>query len=96
MAKDNPLDIENIKEKKDEDYDLQQDATKHPEWYSCKTFDQVTDVLCYINSGDNPSNWKIALPKELIRPTVKWYHQVTGHRNKLDGKRYGLLPERQV
>ena len=64
----------------------------------------------------------------MIKPTVKWYHQVTGHpgrkrlyelihqryhnhdlrryidnfncdycqRNKLDGKGYGLLPEREV
>jgi hypothetical protein len=35
--------------------------------------------LCYTKPGDNLSNWKIALPKELITPTVKWYHQVTGH-----------------
>jgi hypothetical protein len=35
--------------------------------------------LGYTKPGDNPSNWKIALVKELIRPTVKWYHQVTGH-----------------
>ncbi len=61
---DNPLDIENFKEKQDEDNYLQQAATKHPEWYSCKTFDQVLDVLCYTKPGDNPSNWKIALPKE--------------------------------
>jgi hypothetical protein len=47
MAEDNPLDIENIKEKQDEDKYLQQAATKHPEWYSCKTFDQVADVLLH-------------------------------------------------
>ncbi len=35
MAEDNPLDGENIKEEQDEDNDLQQTATKHPEWYSC-------------------------------------------------------------
>ncbi len=63
MAEDNPLDIENIQEKQDEDNDLQQTVTKHPEWYSCKIFDQVTDVLCYTKPRDNPSNWKIALPK---------------------------------
>ncbi len=39
MAEDNLLDIENIKEKQDEDNDLQQTATKHPEYYSHKTFD---------------------------------------------------------
>jgi hypothetical protein len=79
MEEDNPLDIENVKEKQDEDNNLQQTATKHPEWYGCKTFNQVTDVLYYTKPGDNPSNWKIALPKKLIKPTVKWYHQVTGH-----------------
>ncbi len=62
MAEENPLDIENIKEKQDEDNYLQQTATKHPEWHSHKTFDQVTDILCYTKPGDNPSNWKIALP----------------------------------
>ncbi len=35
--------------------------------------------MCYTKPGDNPFNWKIALPKELIKPTVKWYHQVTGY-----------------
>ncbi len=35
--------------------------------------------MCYTKPGDNPSNPKIALPKELIKPTLKWYHQVTGH-----------------
>ena len=128
MVEDNPLDIENIKEKQDEDNELQQLATRHPEWYSRKTFNDVDNVLCYTKPGDDPSNWKIALPKELIRPTVNWYHQVTGHpgnkrlyeqirqryhnrdlrryidnfncefcqRNKLDGRGYGLLPEREV
>ncbi len=79
MEEDNPLFIENIKEKQDEDNDLWQTATKHPEWYSRKTFDQITDVLCYTKPGENPSTWKIALPKKLIKPTIKWYHQVTGH-----------------
>ena len=32
MVEDNPLDIENIKAKQDEDNDLQQSATRHPEW----------------------------------------------------------------
>ena len=79
MVEDTPLDIENIKEKQDNDNELQQSATRHPEWYSCKTFNDIADVLCYTKPGDDPSNWKIALPRELIRPTVNWYHQVTGH-----------------
>jgi hypothetical protein len=39
----------------------------------------ITNILCYTKPGDDPSNWKIALPRELFRPTVNWYHQVTGH-----------------
>ena len=110
------------------DNELQQSATKHSDWYSRKRFNDVTNVLCYTKPGDDLANWKIALPKDLIGPTVKWYHQVTGHpgskrlyeqikqwyyhrdiwryidhfncdycqRNKLDGKGYGHLPEREV
>jgi hypothetical protein len=128
ILEDNPLDIENIKERQLEDNELQQSVIRHPEWFNHKTFNEVADVLCYTKPGDNPSNWKIALPSELINPTVRWYHQVTGHpgskrlndliskryynrdlrryidnfncdhcqQNKLDGKGYGLLPEREV
>ncbi len=45
MVEDNPLDKEHIKEKQDEDTELQQSATRHPEWYSYKTFDDITDAL---------------------------------------------------
>jgi len=128
MFEDNPLDIENIKDKQGLDNELQQTVRRHPEWYSQRHFHPVRNVLCYTKPGDNQANWKIALPKELIGPTVKWYHQVTGHpgskrlyeqikqryyhrdlrryidnfkcdycqRNKLEGKGYGLLPEREV
>jgi hypothetical protein len=58
MAQDNPLDIENIKEKQDENNELQQSATRHPEWSSRKTFNDVEDVLCYTKPGEDPSNWK--------------------------------------
>ena len=27
-------------------------------------------MLCYTKPGDDPSNWKITLPRELIIPTV--------------------------
>ena len=49
MVEDNPLDIENIKEKQDEDNDLQQSAIRHPEWYNRKTFNDIPDVLCTPN-----------------------------------------------
>ena len=128
MIENNPLNMENIKEKQDQDADLQQSATRHPEWYSRKDINSIADILCYTRPNDDPSNWKITLPNELIEPTVQWYHQVTGHpgskrlyehlrqryynrdmrkyidrfncdycqRNKLEGRGYGLLPEREV
>ncbi len=94
IIEDNPLDIENIKEKQIEDEELQQSVTRrHPEWYSHNTFNDIRYVLCYTKVGDDPANWKITLPSELIAPTVIWYHQVTGHPgskrlNDLISKRY--------
>jgi hypothetical protein len=120
--------MEYIKEKQDQDADLQQSAIRHPEGHSCKNIITVANVLWHTKPNDNPSNWKITIPNELIEPTVQWYHQVTGHpgckrlyehvrqryynqgisayidhfncdycqRNKLGGRGYGLLPEREV
>jgi hypothetical protein len=79
MIENNPLNMENIKEKQDQDADLQQSATRHPERYSHKNINSITNVLCYNRPNDNLSDWKITLPKGLIEPTVQWYHQVTGH-----------------
>jgi hypothetical protein len=56
-----------------------QSAVKYPEWYSRKTINGVNNILCYIKPGDNSTNWKIALPEDLIKPTIKWYHQITGY-----------------
>ncbi len=80
MVENNPLDLENIKEKQTEDNTrLIQSTVKHPTWYSCKTINDVEDILCYTKPGDNATNWRIALPEDLVLPTIKWYHQVTGH-----------------
>ncbi len=79
MVEDNPLDLESIKEKQDEDNDLHQSLTKHPTWYSRKNINDISNILCYTKPGDNAANWKIVLPKDLIVPTIRPYHQVTGH-----------------
>jgi hypothetical protein len=79
MVEDNPLDLENIKEKQDEDNDLQTSLTKHPTWYSCKNINEINNILCYTKPGDDAANWKINFPKDLIVPTIRWYHQVIGH-----------------
>ena len=48
--------MESIKEKQDRDADLQQSATRHPEWYSRKDINSVANVLCYTRPNDDPSN----------------------------------------
>jgi hypothetical protein len=79
MVEDYPMDLENIKEKQNEDNDLQQSLTKHPTWYIRKNTNDINNILCYTKPGDNAANCKIILPKDLIVPTIRWYHQVTGH-----------------
>ncbi len=73
MVEDNPLDLENIKERQDEDDILIQSTVKHPTWYSRKTIHDVEDILYYTKPGDNAANWRIALPEDLILPTIKRY-----------------------
>jgi hypothetical protein len=37
-------------------------------------------VLCYVNTGDNPdTQWRIALPKQLLIPTIHYFHTVLGN-----------------
>jgi hypothetical protein len=79
MVEDNPLDLENTKEKQDEDNDLQHSLTKHSTWYSHKNINDVNGILCHTKPVDNAANWKIVFPKDLIVPTTRWYHQITGH-----------------
>ncbi len=69
-----------------------QSTVKYPEWYSCKIINNVDDILCYTKPGDNPANWKIALLEDLTKPTIKWYHQVTGHPGSK--RLYGQLQQR--
>ncbi len=79
MVEDNPLGLEHIKEKQDENNDLSHALLRHPTWYSRKNINDLNDILCYTKPGDNVANWKIALLRDLTRPTIMWYHQVTGH-----------------
>ena len=51
MVEDNPLDLENIKERQDHDEKLMQSAGKYPEWYSHRTINDVEDILYYTKQG---------------------------------------------
>jgi hypothetical protein len=78
-AVDNPLDMEMIKELQDADNDLQCQATKYANRYVLKSISSVDNILCYVKPGDPLANWKIALPKSMLPPTIRWCHQITGH-----------------
>ena len=78
-AVDNPLDMEAIKEQQDADNDLQRQATKCTDRYIHKSVSAIDNVLCYVEPGDPPANWKIALPKSMLQPTIQWFHKTTGH-----------------
>jgi hypothetical protein len=45
-------------------------TVKYPEWNRHKTIKDVENILGCIKPGDNPTNWKIALPEDLIKPTI--------------------------
>jgi hypothetical protein len=79
-AIDNPLDMEAIKEQQDADNELQHQATKYADRYKRKSVSAVDEVLCYVKPGDPPANWKIAFPKSMLQPTIRWFHQITGHQ----------------
>ena len=76
---DNPLDMETIKEQQDADSDLQRQVTKYADRYIHKSISAVDNILCYVKPGDPPANWKIALPKSMLQPTIRWFHQITAH-----------------
>ena len=76
---DHPLDMENIKENQNADKELQKQAQRYSDRYTCKQVSAVDDVLCYVKPGDPPANWKIALPQKMLKPTIEWFHRMTGH-----------------
>lgn len=61
---------------------------KYPDNYFNKILEDE-EIIYYVREHDNRAmQWKIALPKQLIPKTIKWFHQVLGH---LGSKRM-LLP----
>ena len=75
-----PLNIENIKEAQDEEERLQWLKSNYPQSYYYRKIGDVQNVLCYTKPGRNPNeNWKIVLPKVLLKTAIKWFHEITGH-----------------
>jgi len=77
-AVDNPLDMEANEEQQDADNDLICQANTYADRYIRKGINAVDNVLCYVKPGDLPANWKIAMPKSMLQPTIRWFQQITG------------------
>ena len=54
---------------------------KEPNCYINKCLDPgVDNIICYVKPHDDPvTQWKIALPEQMLEETVKWFHIVMGH-----------------
>ena len=75
----NLLNYKYLFEQQVEDKKLQKMATRKPENFVIKTFN-VYKVLCYINTGNDPDmQWRIALPRQLLIPTIQYFHTILGH-----------------
>ena len=79
MDDNKPLDLEAVKEEQANDDTLQARVIKYPDCYLTKRIGKIDNIICHLKPGDNPANWKIALPQSLLLPAIKWFHQVTGH-----------------
>jgi hypothetical protein len=49
MVEDNPLDLENIKERQDNDEKLMQSVVKYPEWHNCKSINNLKTSCVTLN-----------------------------------------------
>ena len=77
----NPLSYAYIREQQQADAKLLAVQQKFPNNYIYKCLDDdVDDIICYVKTYDDPTTqWKIALPEQMLEETVHWFHQVMGH-----------------
>jgi hypothetical protein len=54
--------------------------TEFPNQYQDKQFPDNLTLIAHVKHGDNPdTQWKIALSRSMLQPTIKWYHNMLGH-----------------
>ena len=77
----NPLNYEYIREQQQADKTLLELQRRYPNNYINKCLDDnVDDIICHVKDQNDPiTQWKIALPDQMVKPTVEWFHQVMGH-----------------
>ena len=82
------MNIEAVKEQQIQDKYLQKWVKKYLEQYFQTDIGNVQNVLCYHKLGkDKQEQRKLALPRPILKPAIKWFHLVTGHHGE---RRLGL------
>jgi transposase InsO family protein len=54
-----------------------------PDRYFIQQLDNVP-IICRRDHRNNDNSWKIALPNDMLRPLVKWFHEATVHSLGMD------------
>jgi len=76
----NPLNYECIKREQSKDSELQGLLRKYPMNYVYKTLDDVDGIICYVKPhNDRHMQWKVALARSILKPTIQWFHHVLNH-----------------
>ena len=90
----NPLNYQYIHDQQEADNGIQKMKQKFPDSYITKQLDGNIDITCYVKPGsDKDTEWKIALPENMIADTIKFFHEIMGHPGSTRlretiGKRY--------
>ena len=75
-----PLVYQWIREHQEACQELQQMKNKFPNQYREKQFPDNVRLTVHVKHGENPeTQWKIALSRSMLQPTIKWYHEMLGH-----------------
>ena len=74
----NPITIRNIQQHQFTDDELNRLQQQQPNRFPIR-FVQDRPIICHVANENEPQNWKIALPTQLIDPTIRWYHETLGH-----------------
>ena len=76
---DNPLNYKYLAEQQLEDEKLQELGKRKPDSYVTRTLNGLK-VQCYVKTHDNAeTQWQIALPRQLVIPTIQYFHMILGH-----------------
>ena len=77
----NPLDYEYIREHQQADEMVIDRQEKYQEQYFYKKLDDdINPILCHVKPGKSKtSQWRIALPEQMLQETVNGFRTIMGH-----------------